>query len=377
MNEVRGSNLELNELVEQATKHLQGLKYLPCSVSQYRRIWEKLKNYACEKGIDSFSINLFNEFLEHQYGLFIGKESKKIDHVRSRAIRILSDYQQSGAIVKKICKKIEPFPKQFENLFSRYIQKLEAEELPKSRIQTETLHLKYLGSYLEQKKIKEFSYINREDINKFVQTLTCFAKNTISHILRTVRRLLLYAYENGYHSENLSDVCPSVRYLQKTKIPPAYTYEEVESILKAVDRGNPVGKRDYAIILIAARFGIRAGDIRELKFAAFDWNEGKFSFKQIKTKKEITFDITDELAEALVDYIKYGRPESTDNRIFIRHTAPYEGFSDTYKFHNIINKYMTIAKIKIPPGKRHGLHSLRHSLASRMLEQEGAYYNNR
>ena len=370
MPEEKGNKSELSELINEATEHLVRLKYLPCSVEQYCRVWKKLKKYACERMVDCFSISLGHEFLEYQYGLTVGKEVKKVDHVRSRAIRILSDYQQNGAIIKKIGNKTEPFPEQFEDLFLGYIQSLEREERPQSRIQMEKLNLRYFGSYLDQKKIKQFSDVSREDVNGFFLTLTCFVKNTISNIIRTIRRLLSYAFENGYHAEDLSDICPVVRFLQKTKIPSAYTHEEVEAILNAVDRGNPAGKRDYAIILLAARFGIRAGDIRELKLSDFDWDAGTFSFTQLKTKKELTFDITDELAEAIIDYIKYGRPESSDSRIFIRHTAPYEGFCDTYKFHNIINKYMAIAKISIPPGKKHGLHSLRHSLASRMLEQK-------
>jgi len=359
----------LNELIQQATEHLKSLKYLSYSLEQYTRIWRLLKQYADTRNAENYSTELGHSFLEHHYGVAVGQEKKKIDHVRSRAIRILSDYQLSGAIIKKICHKVEPFPKQYDKLFSEYIKTLVDSEKPKSRIKTETLHLRYLGSYLEQKEVKAFAQVSRQDIVGFMQTFTCFARSTISHILRTTRSLLGYAFEKGYHQEDLSDVCPKVRFLQKTKIPSAYTLEEVEAILKAVDRGNPIGKRDYAVLILAARLGIRASDIRELKFSDFDWNTGKITILQQKTKKEAVYEITDELADVLIDYIKYGRPESSDERIFIRHTAPYDGFSDTYKFYNVINKYMVLANITIPQGKRHGLHSLRHSLASRMLEQ--------
>ncbi|MCM1062015.1 MAG: tyrosine-type recombinase/integrase [Eubacterium sp.] len=138
-------------------------------------------------------------------------------------------------------------------------------------------------------------------------------------------------------------------------------------ILDSVDRSTALGKRNYAILLIAARLGIRATDIRNLKFDNLNWQTGEIRLVQHKTQNELVLPLTEEIGSAIIDYLQNGRPKVNNNFLFIRHIAPYEQFAELYKFNNIVAKHFSLAKISIPKGKAHGLHSFRHSLASNML----------
>ena len=129
-----------------------------------------------------------------------------------------------------------------------------------------------------------------------------------------------------------------------------------------------VGKRDYAILTLAARLGLRVGEIRELRFDHIKWDTSRIEFIQPKTQKPVTVPLLQEVGWAIIDYIRYGRPTVSESKtIFIRHNAPYDKFGDNDNLHYLIAKYIRKAGISIPFGKRHGMHSLRHSLASNLL----------
>lgn len=140
-------------------------------------------------------------------------------------------------------------------------------------------------------------------------------------------------------------------------------------MLNSVDRGNPTGKRDYAILLLVAKLGIRAGDIKDLKLSNLNWRSKIIAIRQSKTKNTITYPILKDIGWALIDYLKNGRPISDSPFVFIRMKAPYDAFGKDANLHNIITKHTRRSGITIPHGKKQGLHSLRHTLASTLLEQ--------
>jgi integrase len=87
---------------------------------------------------------------------------------------------------------------------------------------------------------------------------------TIYHTTYVLRRVLRYLYAQGIITTDLSTVVPKLRYCKKAKIPSAYSKDEIERMVNSIDRGNPRGKRDYALILLAARLGLRASDIEDV-----------------------------------------------------------------------------------------------------------------
>ena len=143
----------------------------------------------------------------------------------------------------------------------------------------------------------------------------------------------------------------------------------MEALIGAIDRGNPKGKRDYAIILLACMLGLRVTDIKKLSFDCFRWETKTLSFIQSKTRETITLPIPAEVGWAVIDYLKYGRPKVDSPILFIRHLAPFLPFAQGDHLHQIIQSYMRIAHL--PTSKKHrGMHSLRHTMASKMLEHD-------
>jgi site-specific recombinase XerD len=200
--------------------------------------------------------------------------------------------------------------------------------------------------------------------------LAGYHRKSISAILTTLRSFLKFLYLKGYHEKDLSDDVPKIKQPHYPKIPSAWNPEDVKRVLAVIDRGNPNGKRDYAILLMVARLGMRVQDIKEIKLNNLNWAAKSIEIVQHKTKRSVSYPILDDIGWAIIDYLKNGRPQTESHHLFIRHHAPFDTFGTHANLHNIIVKYTRLAGIKLKTGAAQGMHSLRHTLASVLLEQE-------
>ena len=156
---------------------------------------------------------------------------------------------------------------------------------------------------------------------------------------------------------------------KQTRIPSVWTANELKKMIDAIDRGNPKGKRDYAIILLACRLGMRCGYIKHLKLEDFHWEEKKVVFIQSKTRSPLSLPLVPEVGWAVIDYLKYGRPKINSPFVFLKLKAPYGPFSEDDHLNQLIKRYMELAHLPTLK-KRRGMHSLRHTMASMLLEKD-------
>jgi integrase len=144
---------------------------------------------------------------------------------------------------------------------------------------------------------------------------------------------------------------------------------DVARIVDAIDRDNPCGKRDYAIILLITRLGLRGVDVRRLEFADFDWPGSRLFVTQAKTGHRVQLPLLKEVGWAVIDYIRHGRPACDCPQVFVRHLAPIGPFSDQDHLHQILVKHARVAHVPVSEKRRHGMHSLRHTLATRFARR--------
>lgn len=151
------------------------------------------------------------------------------------------------------------------------------------------------------------------------------------------------------------------------RLPSFYTTDEVKRVLNAVDRSTPWGKTAYLMMLLACVYGLRSSDIKALIFSGINWKKRTITVLQFKTHREVSLPITDEVMFALLDYIKNVRPKVDSPYVFIRLRKPYIPYSVNDHFGDKILPYFKLAGVDTK-GKHHGLHSLRHSLATNLFE---------
>lgn len=362
--------MDLAELIMRVDKHLQTLCYTMESMRHYRRIWNRLQRYADEHGVCNFTMTLGRDFAREHYGLIIEEPTARTSFQRTiiRAIEVLDEYQNHGVIFRRKSIKDERYPDQFAKLFNEYHAYNTKRGLAPGTLRQFSIHTRKFARYLDHRDFVYFSEVTAADIQAFVLTLAPYSKQSVAYAMTILRGLLIFAHENGYHQSDLSSACPKIRYNSKSTIPSAFSDDEIQRLLSAVDRGNPIGKRNYAILMLAAHLGLRAGEIRSLQFEHLKWETSRIEFVQPKTQKPISLPLLQDVGWAIIEYIQYGRPPQTSSKhVFVRHIAPFEAFGDNDNLHGIMTKYIRQAKIQIPQGKRYGLHSLRHSLASTLL----------
>ncbi len=339
--------------------------YSNYQIRVYTKVWDSLLIYINEKPNQEFNESLRQEFLENTYADLL--EKRDAMYKITRAMNMLTDYIQFHVIFRQYCTPKTDFSEELKYIFIEFLKAEQKRNYSDNTYKVIRVRLIRFHDYLFDVGIRDFKCVSREHINAYILSLARFSTTYISEALREIRRLLKLAYETGTTDNDLSECVPHVKNIRQQKLPSIFSVDEIEKITSSVDRANPIGKRNYAIFLIAAKLGIRSSDIRNLTFSNINWDEKIISFTQQKTGHSVTLPLPDDVGWAIIDYLKYGRPESQVKNIFVSHIYPYKELST---IGNIIPTQMRKAGMKAPCNKRIGMHAFRHALATRMLEND-------
>jgi len=367
------TKLTINELVDKVLAELERLNYSYNSLCGFRAFYKRVIAFANEKEELYFSEELGRAFLKESYNCTVNYYTEvmpKSYRGPIRRIRILGDYQLHGVIIRRIVKKPGYVkPPQFEKELTAYEKECENNDYSKRGLRTRMQRLFFFIDYLDARGVQNVNDITSEMISDYAKTIYAHHEKSIASILTTLRVFLRFLYFDQFTDEDLSLKVPKQSKYYYPPVPSVWNKEDVIHMLESIDRGNPTGKRDYAILLLVAKLGIRVGDIKSLELSDLNWQSKTIEIRQNKTKNTVTYPILNDIGWALIDYLKNARPTSNSPFVFIRTNAPYEAFGKDANLHNIITKYTRLSGITIPRGKRQGLHSLRHTLASTLLEQ--------
>lgn len=358
----------LNELINKVKEELENARYSDLCVSRFVTTWNRLTNYMVGNGETIFTAKIGMNFLESEYGITVYKELTPKNKRCARAINLLTDYLLHGIVFPRTRQGTRTFHPQFQILFQGYIDKKRAEGLSKDTLQYHGIYLGRFSDYLNRRGITDIHDMDEVVVSRFTETFTRYSPALIHTTLCSLRTFFHYLYQNGIVSKDFAYIVPHDGYRQRTKVPSAYPKEEVEKLLKSIDRGNPKGKRDYAIILMAARLGLRAQDICDLSFNNLKWETNTIELLQGKTKEPLVLPLLEDVGLAIIDYLKYARPECESTNVVFLRLIPPVGKLEAPTLHSIVTQHMQAAGIKIQDGKKHGPHALRHSLASALLE---------
>jgi len=358
--------MQIAELVRAITEEMEGKSYSIRYINDIRRVYRHLTEYCEAKGQIYYNAVLGQQFLQDRYGIVFGVKEVMRSEVR-RAINMLSDYQNFGAVLRRTSAKRE-FPGGFDGQAQAFIESNRRRGLTDGTVRTIQLTLRRLTHYLASHGVLAPADITIAHLNGYIKATLCnFSNKHAAHDLRTVRRFLKYLHDNGATLEDLSDSMIKVRNTsQPAHLPSTFKADEIKRMLDAVDKDSPVGKRDYAILLIATKLGLRSGDIKSLKFENLDWENNAIRISQEKTGEPLSLYLLPDVGWAIIDYIKHGRPISDASEVFVRQVAPHIQMKELY---NVLQKYLRLAKVPVERVRHHGMHTLRHSLATTLLEQ--------
>jgi site-specific recombinase XerD len=181
-----------------------------------------------------------------------------------------------------------------------------------------------------------------------------------------LRAFLRYLFREGTTHHDLSVVVDGPRTYHLSEIPRAISAADVERTLATVERRSIVGRRDYAMLMLLIVYGLRAREVAALTLEDFDWRAGVLHVRGRKAGHTGAYPLTPEVGEAVLNYLRQGRPDTTDRRVFFHITAPRAAIT-----HSVVS-----VRAKVYLGKagiavsRPGSHTLRHSCAQRLVDAD-------
>ena len=285
----------------------------------------------------------------------------------ANAIRKLGDLQLHGRFLGREIKKLTSLAGEAQPFVDAFIEYSRKRNIVEASISRNLCRLNGFFEYLQSTGVLNPCKITPLHISGYMASLTGYSKKTAEGEIYVLKTFFRAIYFGGLHFEDLSKAIPKFNFPQSDKIPTIWETADVEKLLAAVDRGSPLGKRDYAILLLVVRLGLRDGDVRNIKFENFKWRSNRVELIQSKTLQLVSLPLLPEIGDAVIDYLQHGRPQSDLQYVFLKHTAPYDNYQKTG---NVVKKYIKIAKIPIDRTKAHGVHTLRHTLANNLLEHD-------
>jgi len=219
--------------------------------------------------------------------------------------------------------------------------------------------------WLGTSQVSDLQSLTATHIRDFMPSLRSYRPATIAAHASTLRSFLTYLHFKGILNVDLSCAVDRPRLYRWSEPPHVLDAETVEQLVRSVDRSTPRGKRDFAILLLAARYGLRASDIRCLCFENIRWREDRIVLTQSKTQRQLELPLRADVADAIVDYLRYGRPICEAREIFVRHIIPVQAFCQRNNLSFAIKRALKAGHVNVPTHR--GLQLLRHSIATQML----------
>jgi integrase/recombinase XerD len=208
--------------------------------------------------------------------------------------------------------------------------------------------------------------LSAADVIGFVQRRAASIHSKQVQLLTTaLRSFLRFAHYRGNVHADLAACVPSVANWSQSNIPKAFPSGQVRHVLAACNRRTAVGRRDYAILLLLARLGLRAGEIRTLTLEDLDWPAGLITVRG-KGGHDSPMPLPLEVGEAIAGYLRKGRPPTASRCLFLRARAPVQSFKGSQAIDSVVRHALARAGIDSP---RKGAHQFRHGLACQMLRQ--------
>ena len=279
------------------------------------------------------------------------------------ARQLLSHLRASGriALAPSSPENSNPFA-QIERRYERFL--VNERGLSRATVQN---YLPIIHTFLAERFVTgavALGALTVRDVNQFiVRQSQRLSRSRAKLLVTALRSFLRHLHQRGDIPADLAGALLPVVSWRLSGVPKSLAAEQVEAIIESCDLRTAAGRRDRAIVLLLARLGLRGGEVAAMTLDDLDWDAGVVTVSG-KGQRRHPLPLPREVGEALVAYLRDGRPPCPTRRVFVRIHAPHVGFAGPIAITNVVHRALARAGID-PPFK--GSHLLRHSLATAML----------
>lgn len=357
------------ELIAAVEDEMRRVGYKESTIGHYWEVWVKYLRFSES---NTYDLDEVNEFLKTTYDIDETSPSAEWDKNKTwtyRRMQVLKSYSRFNVIFgceKPMMESVECSC--FIDEIKHFLHLCEQLGYADSTMRDYRYQLKMLAIYFEKREITSSELLTPEMVSQYTGAICGYRGRTLNNILSKLRKYFKFLYTHEYHPIDLSVYIPTACNLKRREhLPVILSRDEVKRILDCVDTANPIGKRDYAIILLVARLGLRIGDVVNIKYHNINWDRNCIELLQEKTGQPVCLPLFNDVGTSIINYLKFGRPVSDSDHIFIRHYPPFSNLREAGTMSHALKKYMSRAGIEIASDRRKGMHILRHSLATELL----------
>lgn len=204
------------------------------------------------------------------------------------------------------------------------------------------------------------------DIDRFIEQRASRLKHSPpQHLTGVLRGFLRFLYQSGRLSNDLAPLIISPRRYRLDTLPRVLDWEQVQKILGSVDRSTGSGRQHYAILILLTIYGLRAGEVANLKLEDIDWRKETICITSRKTGKDLWLPLIPQVGKAILGYLKHGRPDSKDRHVFLLTRAPWTPLN-RHNVAYVVDRHIELSGLDPP---RRGPHLLRHSFATHLIRK--------
>lgn len=362
--------MEAKLVVEGILKEMEVLQLRERTIAYYKTGFSTICGFFEDQNQVFYSRELLEKFLKCMDEKRLLDEISSFQHKRlERASKVLLGYVDMGELTwdnppKGSRIKVNGY---FSDISSSYEALLDRNQINGNRYLK--ANVRHFLKFLEDTGHKDFTEMSLQTIRDFLIAARPTHQGSMPNVMYSVKKLVCLLNKEGKTAFTPEMILFKVAAPRK-KVLPCFSSEEVKAILEQINTDTPQGKRDYAIIYLASRTGLRCSDILGLKLADIDWKHNELHIIQKKTGQPLSLPFGSDTGKAIADYILQGRPETDVPYVFLRVTPPYRKLVDTAVTSNILANYMKKAGITHLPGDGKTFHALRRSLGTWMLESE-------
>lgn len=359
------SNPLLKPLADQLMNELKKYGILEVSTEQYQCICNSIIRFAHSSQVDSYSPELMDSYRkELDNRCSEGKICKEYRRLQFRVIRMLSSLAEHGEVDFSNTKR-HPLryivSDETNVLVEKILNNYPLSDATKKDLRAPTRHFFW---YAEQQAVDPMDIDDSIVMSYLINEVHVSNGGSTGRTLRCVKYATEYLKKHGNHGIHRDYTLLKLKNDHR-RIVPAYSEEEIASIVGVADTDNAIEKRDLAILLVAYCTGLRGIDIINIKASDIDWYNHKVSMIQSKTHTSIISELNGETMNALADYILEWRPKCDIPEVFVTVKAPYRKLSKG--FGKMIDKYCL--KAGVPKIYFRGFHSLRRSFETIMISR--------
>jgi len=365
-------NVSIAGLIVHADAAISGLGHAPSTLWQYRWAWSQFELFCSREGVDEFTDDVVALYLqavaaEHREGRI--KEWKR--KLLRKSVLVLSEVARTGSYRWGVSHRIHPndalsaafrpVQEQFETLLGNQGLALATRDLYATVSRT-------VLAWLPERGVTDVRELCGAYVSAAVVCLSGrYRPGSMRTAVTAVRVLCRFLEDSGYCA-GLSRAVPT-RFSRRVRSAVVLPPDRIEGLTNSPDVSKPSGRRDRALLLLAARTGLRPVDMVGLRLRDIDWRQGQIALTQHKTGTVLTLPLLADVGEAIADYLLHGRPAGVaDEHVFLRAQAPYVGLSPSHILHHVASHAFARNTTVSQDGTGHGFRVLRASFATRMLE---------